>query len=86
MQMEQFFYKTNPSRLQNECDQRAAKIIGVRVHSSEVHGASSYIIVQIDGTVGPVVRFRTAAYAFGLDFRYFIEQTYGNASRHWKSS
>lgn len=67
----------NAPSLQSECDQRAAQIIGASVRPSEVQGATSYTIVPIKDTAGPVIQFRTVKYAFDLNFLHFIEQTYG---------
>ena len=70
-QISKFFLKNAPVT-QDQCDQEAARIVGVPTNPSAVQGASSYTVIAEEA----VVQFRTEDSSLNMDLIKAIEQTY----------
>ncbi len=76
MQIKEFF-ASNAPRTQDECNQRAAQVLGTPVRPSVVQGATSYTVVPVDDSQGSVIQFRAADDTLDLELLTSVFRTYG---------
>ncbi|KAF1954134.1 hypothetical protein CC80DRAFT_493979 [Byssothecium circinans] len=80
MQIDDFF-RENADVTRAECDQWATQAVGRPVCASPVQGVTSYTVVpvdRVDGDTGIVIQFRSAEYAFDLEFLQYVQVAYGS--------